>query len=77
MLSTSIAVFQAKTHLSAILEEVNNGKSFTITRHGQPVARIVPIAAAEARPRRGSAKGGSFRMAKDFDAPVEDFSEYM
>ena len=37
-------VFDAKTHLSELLSEVEAGVTLTITRRGTPVARIVPIA---------------------------------
>jgi prevent-host-death family protein len=39
----AIAAFEAKTHLSALLERVAGGESFTITKHGKPIARLVPI----------------------------------
>jgi prevent-host-death family protein len=38
----TIGAFEAKTHLSALLERVAHGESFTITRHGKPVAQLVP-----------------------------------
>ena len=38
----TIGAFEAKTHLSALLERVAQGESFTITRHGKPVAQLVP-----------------------------------
>jgi prevent-host-death family protein len=34
----TIGAFEAKTHLSSLLERVAQGESFTITRHGKPVA---------------------------------------
>lgn len=37
-----VGVFDAKTHLSELLERVAAGEEFTITRRGQPVARLVP-----------------------------------
>ncbi|MBM3521918.1 MAG: type II toxin-antitoxin system Phd/YefM family antitoxin [Alphaproteobacteria bacterium] len=39
----SIGAFEAKTHLSSLLERVARGEEFTITRRGQPVARLVPV----------------------------------
>jgi prevent-host-death family protein len=36
-----IAVFEAKTRLSELLAEVEQGEQFTITRHGAPVARLI------------------------------------
>lgn len=42
MSEDSIGAFAAKTHLSALLERVEKGESITITKHGRPVARLVP-----------------------------------
>lgn len=39
--------FDAKTHLSKILDEVEQGKSVMITRHGQVIAIIKPYGAVE------------------------------
>lgn len=38
-----IGIFEAKTHLSALLDEVEKGGEVTITRHGKPVARLVQV----------------------------------
>jgi prevent-host-death family protein len=38
----TVGAFEAKTNLSALLERVAQGESIRITRHGKPVARIVP-----------------------------------
>lgn len=34
--------YEAKTHLPRLLDRVARGESLTITRHGHPVARLVP-----------------------------------
>ena len=36
-----VGIFEAKTHLSALLDEVEKGGEVTITRHGKPVAKLV------------------------------------
>lgn len=38
----SVGAFHAKTHFSQLLDEVANGQSITITRHGEPVAQLIP-----------------------------------
>ena len=38
----SVGAFEAKTHLAALLDAVSGGEQITITRHGRPVARLVP-----------------------------------
>ena len=39
----TIGSCEAKTHLPALLERVAKGASITITKHGVPVARLVPV----------------------------------
>jgi prevent-host-death family protein len=43
----TVGAFEAKTHFSQLLDRVANGERVTITRHGEPVAQLVP-----ARPAR-------------------------
>jgi prevent-host-death family protein len=38
----SIGAFEAKTHFSQLIERAMHGEEFQITRHGKPVAKIVP-----------------------------------
>jgi prevent-host-death family protein len=39
----TVGTFEAKTHLSALLEQVERGEEFVITKHGRAVARLVPV----------------------------------
>jgi prevent-host-death family protein len=39
----TVGTFEAKTHLSALLEQVERGEEIVITRHGRAVARLVPV----------------------------------
>jgi len=45
----TVGAYEAKTHLPELLKRVENGESITITRHGHPVAQLVPPGAAPAR----------------------------
>lgn len=38
-----VSSYEAKTHLSRLLGKVVNGKSITITKHGVPIAEIIPV----------------------------------
>ena len=38
----SIGAYEAKTHLPRLLDEVAKGERITITKHGTPVAILVP-----------------------------------
>ena len=39
----TIGTFEAKTHLTRLLDRVAAGEQITITRHGTPIARLVPV----------------------------------
>ena len=43
MTVTTVGAYEAKTHLPALLAKVEQGETVTITRHGRPVARLVPF----------------------------------
>lgn len=42
-MSLSVGAFEAKTHLSSLLRQVELGEEVTITKHGRPIARLVPV----------------------------------
>jgi prevent-host-death family protein len=56
----SVGMFEAKTHLSALVEEVEKGGQVVITRHGKPVARLVR-AAPELTPEQIETRRQAFR----------------
>ncbi len=39
---SSVGAFEAKTHLSALLDRVEKGEEIIITKHGKAVARLIP-----------------------------------
>jgi prevent-host-death family protein len=39
----TVGAFEAKTHLSALLDDVAKGERITITKHGCPAAMLVPV----------------------------------
>lgn len=38
----TVGAFEAKTHLSTLLDRVAKGEDVLITKHGKPIARLVP-----------------------------------
>lgn len=46
----SIGAFEAKTHLSELLDRVARGEKITITRHGVPAALLVPVEEERRKP---------------------------
>lgn len=51
-----LAVYEAKTRLSELLNEVERGEQFVITRRGVAVARLVGAAPTAARRSRAGAQ---------------------
>jgi prevent-host-death family protein len=45
----TIGAYEAKTHLPRLLDEVAKGERITITKHGRPVALLVPPESASTR----------------------------
>ena len=41
--ANTVGAYEAKTHLSELLEKVEAGEEITITKHGTPVAKLVPV----------------------------------
>lgn len=64
-------VHQAKTHLSRLIAEVEQGAEIVIARGGKPVARLLPFESA-ASVRVLGADRALVRIANDFDAPLDD-----
>jgi prevent-host-death family protein len=45
---TAVGAYEAKTHLAELLERVEKGERFTITKRGKPVAMLIPAEPASA-----------------------------
>ena len=41
-MNTMVGAYEAKTRFAQLLDEVSGGRTITISRHGVPVARLVP-----------------------------------
>lgn len=61
-----INVYEAKTHLSRLLDQVAQGEEIIIARAGKPLAKLVPYG-DDARPRVPGSWRGRVRIAPDFD----------
>lgn len=62
-----VNVYEAKTHLSRLLDRVLAGEEIVIGRSGTPVARLVPIPPAEPTRRVLGAWRGRVHITADFD----------
>ena len=58
-----VGAYDAKTHFSELLERVMAGEQITITRHGAPVARLVPIHSISSEEERRAAIAAMRQLA--------------
>jgi antitoxin (DNA-binding transcriptional repressor) of toxin-antitoxin stability system len=75
---STVALEEAKAHLEELVNHLQPGESIVITRDQKPVAQLTATGETIKLARRlGSLRGTILSMASDFDAPLEDFKEYM
>ncbi|MBK8509360.1 MAG: DUF2281 domain-containing protein [Candidatus Competibacteraceae bacterium] len=67
---------EAKIHLLELVEAAAAGEEIFIRKDEDLSVRLVPCPTRRRKRRFGSAKG-LIAMAPDFDAPLEDFKEYL
>jgi prevent-host-death family protein len=65
-----VNLYEAKTHLSTLVEEAAAGAEIIIAKAGRPMAKLVPLGPSTRR-QPGSAKGKIW-IAADFDAPLPE-----
>jgi len=71
-----ISLEEAQAQFGRLIQKAIQGQEIIITHNNVPMVRLVSIPRPKPRPQFGSAKG-LITMADDFDAPLEDFKEYM
>ena len=75
-MSATVTLEEAQGRLRELIAKLAPGEEVIITEDQQPVAKLV--AAVQPIERRlGTLRGTVLYMAPDFDAPLEDFKEYM
>lgn len=66
----SVNIYDAKTQLSQLINRVELGEEIVISRHGRPVARLVPLAE-----RSGDRVPGLLRGRITIKDDFDDFTE--
>jgi prevent-host-death family protein len=66
------STFDAKAKLSEILDRVSGGEEIVITRHGKPVARVVPVISSGRRNLGFAASEVGFTPGWDEPLRAED-----
>ena len=72
-----VNVHEAKTNLSKLIQEALNGEEVVIAKGRNPLVRLEVLPGVKPERRIGGAKGLVLEMADDFNAPLDDFAEYM
>ena len=71
----SVGAYTAKTHLPRLLDRIARGESLTITRHGRPVARLVPVQHADGERARQAARRIIERRGRLQRAPLAELMD--
>jgi antitoxin (DNA-binding transcriptional repressor) of toxin-antitoxin stability system len=75
---STVTLQEAQARLPDLIHGLTPGEEVVITENDQPLARLTLAAPVERKPRQlGTLKGTVLYMAPDFDAPLDDFREYM
>jgi antitoxin (DNA-binding transcriptional repressor) of toxin-antitoxin stability system len=74
---TTITIEDVQSHLQAVIEGLIPGEPLVITKDGEPVATLTRSERQRGPRKAGSAKDKILWIAPDFDAPLEEFQEYM
>ena len=68
-------VADAKARFSSLVREALAGDEVIIAKDNKPLVKLVPLSSGRRAP--GTGKGQVVYMSPDFDAPLEDFEDYM
>ncbi|MFQ5709275.1 MAG: type II toxin-antitoxin system Phd/YefM family antitoxin [bacterium] len=71
-----VNIHEAKTHFSKLIKQVLNGDEIIIAKGNKPIAKLVSLEQSRPKRKLGTAKG-KFKIASDFDLPLNDFKDYM
>lgn len=74
---TAISIDRAQASLRQIILGLNPGEQLAIVDDDQQLATLTRVAETRWPCQAGSARHTRHSMAPDFDAPLEDFREYM
>jgi prevent-host-death family protein len=72
-----VTMREAEKNLSKLINESLEGEEVVISREGKPLVKLMPVSRTQTERRLGGCPGLIVQMDDDFDAPLDDFSEYM
>lgn len=68
---------EAQDHLPQLIHQLAEGQEVEITDNGRTVAKLIGAPRQILQPRVPGLDKGRIQIADDFDAPLEDFEEYI
>jgi len=74
-MAVTVNMHEAKTQLSRLVSQVQEGEEILIAKAGKPVARLTRIE-RKVEPRRFGTAKGKVRIGRDFDSPVPALEEF-
>lgn len=74
---STVTLEEAQAKLPQLIDELGPGEEVVITRNGQPCAQMKKTERTSWPCQAGSYRKAEFWMAPDFDAPLDDFKDYM
>lgn len=74
---TTVTIEDAKAHLAEIIGGLRPGEEIVLTDGGEPQAKLVRTERTSWPCKAGSYRKAEFWMAPDFDAPLDEFKDYM
>ena len=75
---STVSVEEAQARLPELIDRLQPGEEIVLTRDCQPVAKLTaPMPTARPPRQPGTLKGTVLYMAADFNAPLEEFKEYL
>jgi antitoxin (DNA-binding transcriptional repressor) of toxin-antitoxin stability system len=76
-MTRTLPLVAVQDKLDQLVAGMTAGEELVLTANGEPVAIVKRTERTSWPSVAGTAKDRSFWMAPDFDAPLEDFAEYM
>ncbi len=68
---------EAEAELKHLVDAALKGETVLIVRDDQQMVQLVPLKLTPRKRVFGSGAGGILYMSADFDAPLDDFADYM
>ena len=75
---STVTIAQAQAELPQLIQQLHDGEEVIITDAEKPVAKLTAVTGPpKTRRQLGTLRGSVLHMAADFDAPLDEFKEYM